>query len=63
VVTNPVLAAIVALLVLLLVQVPNKVASLSWAVDPVHRLVDPFIIAGVVITVIVETALQPVASV
>ena len=62
-VTSPVPEFTVAIEVLVLLQTPPGVAELSDVVFPAHIIPVPVITAGVVLTVTILVALQPVLSV
>ena len=61
--TNPVPEFMVAIEVLVLLHTPPEVAELSEVVFPAHIIPVPVITAGVVLTVTILLALQPVLSV
>lgn len=62
-VTTPVAGIMVAVAVLLLLQVPPALASLSVTDAPSHTPVAPVIVAGSGFTVTLAVAVQPVGMV
>jgi hypothetical protein len=58
----PVDAPIIAIVVLLLLQVPPAVTSVNVIVRPTQTLPAPFIDDGKVLTVTVASVIQPVGS-